>query len=265
MRYRGEIKVEHKDLVREEFTRQANDYAAAPMIRDAEHIEMLVRMVAPARAARVLEVATGPGHVALAFAAVCREVIGVDLTIAPLTIARRMRDERAVANARFELADAEDRLPFGDGEFDVVVCRFAVHHFAEPEKVIREMARVCKTGGTVTIEDLISSEDSKRAAFYNKFERLRDTSHTRALALSEMVRMLGEARLELVRFTSHGMRTAVEPWLASAKTPPERAAKVRAMLERDAASDLSGARTLKIGSELSFTHRIAIVVTRKLG
>jgi ubiquinone/menaquinone biosynthesis C-methylase UbiE len=256
--------VEHKDLVREEFTRQADAYAAAPMIRDAEHIAMLIQIVAPAPGSRVLEVATGPGHVALAFAKVCREVVGVDLTIAPLTIARRMRDERGITNARFEMADVENRLPFGDGEFDVVVCRFAVHHFAQPEKVIAEMARVCRAGGTLALEDLISSEDPARAEFYNEFERLRDTSHTRALALSETVQMLSRARCEIVRFTSHGMRNPVAPWLASAQTPPERAARVRAMLERDAAEDLSGARPVKIGGELFFTHRIAIVVTRKL-
>jgi len=257
--------VEHKDLVREEFTRQAIAYAAAPMIRDAAHIAALVAAVAPAAAARVLEVATGPGHVALAFAAVCREVVGVDLTVAPLQIARRMRDERGIENARFELADVEDRLPFGDGEFDVVVCRFAAHHFAQPEKVIAEMARVCRGGGTVAVEDLIASEDPARAAYYNEFERLRDPSHTRALALSEMLQMLGRTRCELARFGSHEMRTAVEPWLRSAQTPPERAARVRAMLERDAAEDLSGSRAGQSAGELFFIHRIAIVVTRKLG
>ena len=39
--------MEHKDLVREEFTRQANDYATAPAIRDAEHLRKLVEIVAP--------------------------------------------------------------------------------------------------------------------------------------------------------------------------------------------------------------------------
>src|SRR5271163_5298055 len=70
--------MEHKDLVREEFTRQANDYATAPAIRDADHLRMLVDLVAPHADARVLEVATGPGHVAMAFAGVCREVVGID-------------------------------------------------------------------------------------------------------------------------------------------------------------------------------------------
>src|SRR5580704_14640331 len=56
--------MEHKDLVREEFTRQANDYATAPAILDADHLRKLVEIVAPPPDARVLEVATGPGRAA---------------------------------------------------------------------------------------------------------------------------------------------------------------------------------------------------------
>ncbi|WP_414643447.1 class I SAM-dependent methyltransferase [Candidatus Binatus sp.] len=145
--------MEHKDLVREEFTRQANDYATAPAIRDAEHLRKLVEIVAPPAGARVLEVATGPGHVAMAFAPVCREVVGIDLTDAPLKIAEKMRAERGLANVSFQKGDVESRLPFKDGEFDVVVCRFAVHHFAFPVKVISEMARVCRADGLVAVED----------------------------------------------------------------------------------------------------------------
>ncbi len=155
-------------------------------------------------------------------------------------------------------------LPFADGEFDVVVCRFAVHHFENPAIVIAEMARVCRVGGTVAVEDLISSEHPERAEYYNRFERLRDTSHTRALPLSEMVKMLASAGLEIMRFESSALKNPVERWFKTAHTPPDRMAEARAMIERDLAEDLSGARPSRIDGELCFTHRIAIVVARKL-
>jgi hypothetical protein len=46
--------MEHKDLVREEFTRQAADYATAPPIVDIEHLRKLVEIVAPPADAPVL-------------------------------------------------------------------------------------------------------------------------------------------------------------------------------------------------------------------
>jgi len=257
-------KPRHKDLVREEFTRQANEYAVAPMIRDLDHIERLVNAVGPSPDARVLEVATGPGHVAMAFAKVAREVIGVDLTEAPLKIAERMRAERGLDNVSFRIGDVEARLPFGDQEFDVVVCRFAVHHFENPAVVIAEMARVCRVDGTVAVEDLISSEHPERAEYYNRFERLRDTSHTRALPLSELVKTLASAGLEIMRFESSALKNPVDRWFVSGHTSPDREAEARAMIERDLIEDLSGARPSRIDGELFFTHRLAIVTARKL-
>jgi ubiquinone/menaquinone biosynthesis C-methylase UbiE len=256
--------VEHKDKVCEEFTRQAPAYAQAPMIKDPLHLQKLVEAVRPASEARVLEVATGPGHVALAFAPVCREVIGVDLTEAPLKIAERMRIERGLANVRFQQGDVEARLPFSDGEFDVVVCRFAIHHFEHPRTVIAEMSRLCRVGGTVAVEDLIASEHPARAEYYNRFERLRDSSHTRALPPTEMMQMLAGAGLELMRFSSDGLPNPVERWFDSAQTPPDKRAQALAMIERDLVEDLSGTNPRRIDGELFFTHRTAILVTRKL-
>ncbi len=254
----------HKDLVREEFTRQAPAYAESPVIKDQLHLDKLVEAVRPAPEARVLEIATGPGHVALAFARVSREVVGVDLTEAPLKIAERMRAERGLTNVRFQMGDVEERLQFSDGHFDVVVCRFAMHHFEHPRIVIAEMSRLCRDGGTVAVEDLIASEHPDRAEYHNRFERLRDSSHTRALALSELVLMLASAGLELVRFSSDGIPNPVARWFDSAKTPADKRAQALAMIERDMLEDLSGTNPRRVDGELFFTHRTAILVSRKL-
>jgi hypothetical protein len=82
--------------------------------------------------------------------------------------------------------------------------------------------------------------------------------------MSELIKMMGAAGLEIVRFTSHGYRTPVSQWIKAADTSPERAAKAIAMVERDADEDLSGARPVRIDGEMYFTYRIAMLVTRKL-
>ena len=50
-------------------------------------------------------------------------------------------------------------LPFMDGSFDVVVSRFAVHHFEDPAVQIGEMRRVLRPGGRLAVADLISDPD----------------------------------------------------------------------------------------------------------
>jgi ubiquinone/menaquinone biosynthesis C-methylase UbiE len=253
----------HKDTVREEFTRQAEAFAALRELHSGERIERLVGAINPSPDARALEIATGPGHVAMALAERCREVIGVDLTDAPLAIAERARRERGLTKVRFQRADAE-QLPFADAEFDIVVCRFALHHFEDPAVPLREMTRVCRAGGCVAVEDLAASEIPERAAFYNYFERLRDTSHTRALPTSELLRMFGEHALEIETLYTSDLVQPLEQWLSNSHTPPDRAAQVREMFARDQREDLSGTHPLSRGGKVFFTQKTIAVAARKI-
>jgi ubiquinone/menaquinone biosynthesis C-methylase UbiE len=254
---------DHKAVVQDAFTRQAEVYAVTPTVADPARIARLVEAVAPAPESRVLEVACGPGFLALAFAQRCREAVGLDLTDAPLAIAERNRQERGLANVRFQRGDAE-LLPFADGEFDVAICRLAFHHFEEPGRVLREMARVCRPQGKVAVEDLVSSEHRARSDYQNRFERLRDPSHTRALAPSELLGLFTAAGLEIERLYSGELVQNLERWLANSQTPPDRAAEVRAMIERDGREDLSGTRPYLQDGQWFFRHPTLAVVARRL-
>ncbi len=254
---------DHRELIRREFTRQAETYSANASISDPDRIARLVRAVAPGPDDRALEVASGPGYVALAFADICREVVGVDLTEAQLRVAERNRAALGIGNARFVPGDAE-ALPFEDQEFDVVVCRFAVHHFPRPAHVVAEMARVCREGGSVAVEDLITSEHPDRSEYQNRFERLRDPSHVRALPLTGLVGTLADAGLEVTQVYTDHLLPEVEEWLENAHPPPEAAARVRELVERDALEDLSGATPHRHEGRLRFVQRTVTVVARKL-
>lgn len=255
--------IPHKEMVQESFTRQAEVYAVTPTITDPARLGRLVEAVAPTPASRVLEVACGPGLLALAFAERCREAVGLDLTDAPLAIAEKNRQERGLSNARFQRGDA-DRLPFADGDFDVVVCRFAFHHFEDPARVLGEMARVCRRQGKIAVEDLVTSEHRARADYQNRFERLRDPSHTRALPPSELLGLFTAAGLELERLYSGELVQDLERWLANSQTPPERAAQVRALIERDAREDLSGTHPHLEDGQWFFRQPTLAMVARRL-
>jgi len=255
---------EHNQVVREEFTRQATAYAANPLIADPEQVARLVHAVRPASQDRVLEVATGPGYVAMGFAAVAREVVGVDLTEAPLAIAEQRRLEQGLHNVRFQLADAA-RLPFADGEFDVVVCRLAFHHFEQPPRMLREMVRVCTPQGTVAVEDIVVSEHPARGAYQNRFENLRDPSHTAAFSLSMLLKLFTDAGLEVNHVSTNDRVQVAERWMANAHTPADRAVQVRHLIEQDGLHDLSGTQPFQnADGQWCFMHRMAIVVGRKL-
>lgn len=253
----------HKGEIRREFSRQAAVFAANPVINDRDRVKRLVEAVHPRPESTVLDVACGPGYIAIGFAAVCREVVGVDITPDMLAVAERNRQGSGFSNVRFLLGDA-DSLPFPNGVFDVVVCRFAFHHFEDPAWVLAEMNRVCRVGGAVAVEDLVVSEHPGRAAYQNQFERLRDPSHICALPVSRFLALFTDSGLEVEDIRMGWIVQDVDTWLRNAFTPAGHAAKVRELIEQDAKADLSGARPYRHDGQWLFTHRSAIILGRKL-
>lgn len=98
--------------------------------------------------ARVLDLATGSGDLALELRRRCRtaQVIGADFCEPMLREAFRKKMRPLV------LADGT-RLPFADGVFDAVTVAFGLRNMASREAALQEMARVLRPGGMVLIMD----------------------------------------------------------------------------------------------------------------
>lgn len=97
------------------------------------------------RGATLLDVATGPGCLALEatrFGTIC---IGVDLSPGMIELAKKSNP-----GIEFRVADVED-LPFADASFDAVVCNFGLGHFPWPEAAVAECVRVIKPGGWIAL------------------------------------------------------------------------------------------------------------------
>ncbi|MBZ5522910.1 MAG: class I SAM-dependent methyltransferase [Acidobacteriia bacterium] len=102
---------------------------------------------------RILDVACGSGEPAISLASQLKgsgEVVGIDISEAPLKIAAERAAERGLGNARFQPGDAH-ALPFPDGSLDLITSRLGVMFFADLHRALGEMHRVLKPGGRVTL------------------------------------------------------------------------------------------------------------------
>lgn len=100
---------------------------------------------------RILDIATGTGKQAFAFAKKGYDIIGIDLSEDMLKVANK---KNKYENAKFEVADATN-IPFEDKYFDISCVSIALHEMplSIREKVLKEMVRVTKPKGIIVIVD----------------------------------------------------------------------------------------------------------------
>lgn len=111
---------------------------------------------------KVLEVGVGTG-LSLQRYAPHLEVWGIDFSHEMLAKAKRKVSEQALTHVTgLQQMDARE-LDFPDASFDTVAAMHIVSVVPEPERVLAEMARVCKPGGEIVITNHFASEDGVMA------------------------------------------------------------------------------------------------------
>jgi ubiquinone/menaquinone biosynthesis C-methylase UbiE len=100
----------------------------------------------------VLEVAPGPGYMAVEMARLGHHVTGMDISHTFVTIATENARQAGVS-VDFRHGDVAS-MPFAAESFDLIVCQAAFKNFAEPVRALDEMHRVLRTGGTAVIQDM---------------------------------------------------------------------------------------------------------------
>jgi SAM-dependent methyltransferase len=186
---------------------RAEAFRESPTHREGADLDLLVEMCEPEEGVKVLDVATGGGHVA-------RRLREQGCTVVTVDPAPGMRPD-VIARA--------EHLPFDDGSFDVVTCRIAPHHFEDIRAAVAEMARVAQR--LLVIEDNLFVDEQVEEA-----ERLRDPTHVRCYSEEEWKVMLTDAGLEVERAERLDRRRDVDDWLARVDTPPADASRVKELV-----------------------------------
>jgi ubiquinone/menaquinone biosynthesis C-methylase UbiE len=220
----------HDDVVRRSFERQVSLFTG-PDSLFAPRPGSTLGWLEPLDADMVvLEVACGAAHVAEQVAPEVRAVVGLDLTPSLLRIGAERLAAGAVRNVVLQEGSAY-QLPFVDESFDLVCCRASLHHFDDPARAVTEMARVCRRGGRIVVQDLVAPIPSQRDRF-DHLHRLVDPSHVRALLEPELVDLFGG-----VEALSHGQTTVARFPIAVAFTEQSHDDEVLAQLRAEIAGD----------------------------
>ncbi|HRD76216.1 MAG TPA: methyltransferase domain-containing protein [Hyphomicrobiaceae bacterium] len=264
---------DQKSLVQSQFGASAAAYSTSKVHAKGASLGRLVELVKPEKHWRALDVATGAGHTAAAFAPHVASVVASDITPEMLGEAQKLAKAKGFANMTTAAADAE-ALPFPDKSFELVTCRIAPHHFPNVKAFVGEVARVLTPGGTFALVDNISPDNlstpgfsaaelQEAAAAYNAFEKLRDPSHGRALAISEWLGLIEAADLNVAHQERLPKDMEFQDWAVRMGCTRETIATLRGMLT--GASPALGAflKPRSAGEDIHFTLDEALIIARK--
>lgn len=258
-----------KSPVQERFGAFAATYATSRPHARGNSLARLVELAAPQPSWIALDIATGAGHVALAFAPRVTHVVASDLTPQMLGVAHGLARERGIANMSLAELRAE-ALPFADATFDLVTCRIAPHHFDDVGRFVAESFRVLRPGGVFGLVDNISPDTSimdgdadalaAAADAYNAFEKFRDPSHVRCLTLTEWRGLMAGAGFKERHVELLEKPMLLGPWADQQNVGEDARRELMSMLRNGSDTFRAFARPRENNGDLDFILTEAVIV-----
>lgn len=273
---------------KEQFDRQATHYNAQWNTWTENTLNWLLSHADCRPEDVALDVATGTGFTALAFAPHVGSVVGLDVSTGMLQQAQIHQREKGLVNVTWQEGAAES-LPFADATFSLVTCRVAPHHFLSIPQFLAEVKRVLRPGGRFLLADTcvpnISAAYNRNEAenressanpdarsdinanreagdWQNHVETLRDPSHVRNLSPQEWKRALEAASLTVVELEGPVSDIAItlNDWIEKAGCGAEQAAAVRQAFDEapPATKEMFHIHALPDGDTAFIWQRVAV-------
>jgi ubiquinone/menaquinone biosynthesis C-methylase UbiE len=252
----NEVKMNHNDLIKEQFDKQSATFGSITGHYDA--LDLIAKLAQASKKDTVLDVACGPGIVACALAKNVARVQGIDLVPAMIERAKEAQKAQGLTNLSWDIGNVNP-LPYEHCSYSIVVSRFAFHHFTDPQAVLLEMARVAKWEGRVVVVDVYMTSKTQ-ADLYDHMEKLRDPSHTHALQISELQSMFKQADLSLIEQYMYRMEVNVDELLKATVTPENEAEEFRRIVKTDVGINVLGINASMKDNQLTFSFPIVIMV-----
>jgi len=239
----------HDSIVDHQFGPGAAAYVASAVHADGADLRRIAAIAAGVTPAHALDLGCGGGHVAYAMAPHAAQVTACDLSPAMLAAVTAEAARRGIGHIATAHAAAE-ALPFADGTFDLLACRFSAHHWQDVAAGLAEARRVLRPGAQALFADVIAPPLAAADTHLQAVELLRDPSHVRDYTEAQWRAMLATAGFA-VRAVSRGrLRMEFAEWTARMRTPADRAAAIRS-LQGLASAEVS--RHFAIEADGSFT------------
>ncbi len=152
---------------------------------DEADIARILEIAKPDRYDVVLDVVTGLGHVARAFAPHVKQVEAFDPDGKILKGAEVLVKNENLDNINLIHGDIYN-LPFEDKFFDIITARLAIRHLGNPSGLIKEAYRLLQPSGRLIIADSLAPQHTDLQGFLQNLYTCLDKSHLKSYTLADL-------------------------------------------------------------------------------
>ena len=134
---------------------------------------------------KILDLGTGTGYFAFAIAQKHSqiEIVGLDIVEKTLLMNQRKAEIMGLHHLKFKNYDGV-KLPFADETFDLIITRYALHHFPVIEDTFQEIKRVLKSNAKFFIADPAPNCNDKER-FVDAYMQMKKDGHIQFYTLEE--------------------------------------------------------------------------------
>lgn len=165
--------------------------------KDEKHLNDILAAIEIKPGMKILDLGCGSGYLTFPIAEKNSEayITGLDIVTNTLKNNQEKRDKMGLDNLDFVEYDGET-FPFASDTFDLVVSRYALHHFPQIERSMSEIARVLKVGGNLFISDP-RPNDCDTTRFVDDYMQLKKDGHIKFYTKEEWIQICRDCGLEL--------------------------------------------------------------------
>ncbi|MDE6720040.1 MAG: methyltransferase domain-containing protein [Treponemataceae bacterium] len=164
--------------------------------QDEHHLKNILDFLPLKADMKILDLGTGSGYLSFPIAKKnpTISIIGLDIVEKALEVNRFKAKKENIRNIRFVSYNGID-FPFANNEFDMVISRYALHHFPDIQKSIFEVSRIIKQGGFFFISDPTpNANDASR--FVDEYMQLKKDGHIKFYTKDEWLQICGKYGLQ---------------------------------------------------------------------
>lgn len=177
---------------KDSFNRILDNRKYADIIKDDKHLSVLLQLLEDENYSNILDIGTGTGYLAFPLSKQFSMATVYGLDIAENIIEKNvaLAKEKEITNLRFLAYDGLN-YPFNQSSFDLIVTRYAFHHFPDVTNAIQQMNKLLKNGGKVLVSDPLKNEKDV-SSIIDSFMDIKKDGHIQFYTVKELEKLFFE-------------------------------------------------------------------------